>query len=129
MPHWTGGAMEIRHHTVASAQHPCIAVWATPDAIKRQHPRSGIARLEELHLSGGHSAVEFMDRPHIMVRLRAHWRQRCSLIPIRSVEAQHRLLRIPDEPCLAKDLAQFIVALRQRCIDPLDTHCADFDTQ
>jgi hypothetical protein len=109
MTHRTGGAMEIRRHTVAGAQHPGIAIGATPDAIKRQHPRSRIARLEELHLSGGHSAVEFMDRPHVMVRLRAHGRQRRPLIPIRSVEAQHRLLRIPDEPCLAKDLAQFVV--------------------
>jgi len=123
------GQVQIGGQVILGAKHPGAPARAAPAAGERKHPVARDARLGLLDAVGRDRAIEFMDGPGIAARLCPHGRKRNALVPVGAFQAHHRLLGKAGEAKLAKDLAQLLVALRERRIDPLHTMLGSAGTE
>jgi hypothetical protein len=59
----------------------------------------------------------------------AHWRERNALIPVGAFQPQHDLLGVAGETELSEDLAQILMALGKRSVEPLHAVLPGVDAQ
>src|SRR5687767_2755564 len=114
-------AVGAKYPAAAARATPVLGEWHTPIA---RNPRLGL--LDGMW-SGG--AIQPVRRPIIAAGLWAHWRERNALIPVGAFQPQHDLLGVAGETELSEDLAQILMALGKRSVEPLHAVLPGVDAQ